>query len=68
MICTGCLDDRSDSAIVYDDGGDMVFCRDCWPEWKGRVESMNERERLAGHTGDALCGCEICAARFEREA
>lgn len=66
MFCSGCNEDVRDQDIVYDD--DIVaYCDCCWPAKQKSVETRKARHAELGHTGSDMCGCSMCAARFESD-
>jgi len=50
------------------DAHDATYCKYCWPQVQQRIESEQKRNKRLGHTGDDLCGCPMCAERFEAQA
>lgn len=66
MICCECLEDFSGADIAYSDG-ELEFCYYCWPMIKERFLKQKEHYEKIGHTGTDLCGCSMCAAKWDRD-
>jgi len=65
MICGNCFED-----VDYIDAqgfGEDVYCRRCWPKVEKRATKQHEYYKKIGHTGEDMCGCEMCAARADME-
>lgn len=66
-ICSNCYEDRGwDSGQDYADGS--FYCDYCYknvPTIKKRIERIRDRNAELGHTGGDMCGCSMCAAKFE---
>lgn len=65
VYCNGCCDERSDICIAYEAEFE-AYCDDCWPRFRESVLRQRDYHHRIGHTGSDLCGCELCAARWDR--
>ena len=68
MICDYCLNDVWPEDIAYYDG-DAEISSLCWrnEKIKKRVLDRKKRYEEIGHTGEDMCGCSMCARRYEIE-
>lgn len=65
--CSNCHDDVGyDNGQDYADGG--FYCDYCIknsPQLRERIERIRKRNEALGHTDSDMCGCSMCAAKFE---
>lgn len=63
--CSCCKEEVYREDIAWDDGEYEAYYERCWPKVKERVLARVKRYREIGHTGEDMCGCSMCAARYE---
>jgi len=65
-ICDYCLNDVDWVDIAYDDG-DVEVCSLCWRDEKIKKRVLDRKKyyEQIGHTGEDMCGCQMCARQYE---
>lgn len=66
MHCDACGDYVTDNTIASPCGMDSIYCRFCWPTMQKSIEARDARYKALGHTGSDMCGCSMCALRYEQ--
>lgn len=65
-ICDICMEDVDWVDIAYDNGS-VEICSRCWGKEKVRNRILDRQKYYdrIGHTGEDMCGCQMCARQYE---
>lgn len=63
QYCSGCGEEVDWDELVYEDD-EITYCYRHPKQIERRRNQLKRYEEI-GHTGEPMCGCQMCAVRYE---